>query len=88
MILIFKSNDKNVAYKLDKNALLNIIKTTPMEDSITKFYNKVFDLYTNYLSWDPTLIKLEYHITNIINKREFENYIKTEVTKYYGKELL
>ena len=43
--------------------------------NIPEAYNAIFDLYACALSWDEALMECGYHIQNIINQREFEDWI-------------
>lgn len=51
--------------------------------NIPEAYNAIFDLYTCALSWDETLMERGYHIQNIINQKEFENWIWRVVVAEY-----
>lgn len=51
--------------------------------NIPEAYNAIFDLYVCALSWDEALIEYGYHIQNIVNQKEFENWIYQVVVAEY-----
>lgn len=51
--------------------------------NIPEAYNAIFDLYACALSWDEALMEYGYHIQNIVNQQEFENWIYQVVVAEY-----
>lgn len=55
--------------------------------TIKEAQDEIFQLYTLSLSWNTELMDLGYHISSIINKEDFEEWINENVVYEYLLEL-